>query len=882
MTARDVRDAWSVLGLETGPPLGEIATFMTGVVTASGEILLARDGDDRLHLLVPVTAESEVPIDEKSAGVQLRAWRLEDGSGVANWFADLVCRAPHLKDVYAHFCVEVLDAIRNGATDPVATCSAALSRWRELFRPERGPALGPDALAGLYGELTVLAEILRVDPGFDVAAWRGPDDHVHDFELPGGALEVKTTRARSGGSARINGHDQLEPPESGRLALVWMRLDADAPGGQTVPDLVDAISEAVVDRSAFLGRLARVHYHLDDSPHYRTSQYRIVVGSTSAEGIRNLLGRPKMDVLKLLVREAGQNSWDARLGSTLRSDGRSASLGTGRVRFSGNLVTLDRAAARVASSTVFASRPPKGLPLDEALRSGAHWLVIGDRGTTGLGGPTRADQTSQGEAHDFVDFIRNVGQPPDKSFGGGTFGFGKGALYLASSVSTILVYTRCRRPRGCESRLIACALGEQFAARVGASQRPHTGRHWWGRIVDGVPEPILDGEADEVARALGLDGFVGSETGTTIAVLAPDLDGRSPSATIEHLVACSLWNFWPKLIAAAGAAPDMQFHFAVDGETIPMPDPRTTAPISTFVRALDSLDGRSADGEVIVLNCKSPVVEVGRLAVQTVAVTRNVSEQATASAAAAFVGPSHHVALLRQPRLVVQYVDGPRAPSDAIEYAGVFLTEVEVDDAFAKAEPPTHDEWQSAGLPTREKRLVNSALRGIDDHLRNLFTPAMTESTGSETFPVAQLSRRLAGLLPTTNAVGASKPMKPVGKARPPASCTIRLDEEPTLVEVGSEIEATFPGTISRPARTRVVIWATVGAAVLDGGIESEPPEGAAIPHVIGWVVGGVQRDGENARVGADDGDAVEFVVRYHPTLAVAVRPAIAEDDGAP
>lgn len=37
-------------------------------------------------------------------------------------------------------------------------------------------------------------------------------------------------------------------------------------------------------------------------------------GASAAEGIRNQLGRPELDLLTILVRESAQNSWDARTG----------------------------------------------------------------------------------------------------------------------------------------------------------------------------------------------------------------------------------------------------------------------------------------------------------------------------------------------------------------------------------------------------------------------------------------------------------------------------------------------------------------------------------------------------------------------------------------
>lgn len=51
-------------------------------------------------------------------------------------------------------------------------------------------------------------------------------------------------------------------------------------------------------------------------------------------------------------------------------------------------------------------------------------LVISDRGTSGLDGPVRADlPVGKGEKRNFVDFLRNVGQPPSAEGGGGTFGY---------------------------------------------------------------------------------------------------------------------------------------------------------------------------------------------------------------------------------------------------------------------------------------------------------------------------------------------------------------------------------------------------------------------------------------------------------------------------
>ena len=148
-------------------------------------------------------------------------------------------------------------------------------------------------------------------------------------------------------------------------------------------------------------------------------------------------------------------------------------------------------------------------------------LAISDRGTHGLGGPTRADTvTAPGAPLDFVDFLRNIGEPPDPTRAtGGTYGFGKAALYLASKARTIVVYTRCKGDRGLESRFIASSIGGRYSLPSGEFKGKYTGRHWWGRLLGGIAEPIIDDEADALAAQLGLPTFGRTETGTTIVIV---------------------------------------------------------------------------------------------------------------------------------------------------------------------------------------------------------------------------------------------------------------------------------------------------------------------------------------------------------------------------
>src|SRR5688572_12985052 len=261
-------------------------------------------------------------------------------------------------------------------------------------------------------------------------------------------------------------------------------------------------------------------------------------GSISADGVRNQLGRPRIDRLTLLVREAVQNSWDART-----ADGEP-------VRFSFAGFNVTPAARRFMLETLF-RRPAEGVPLREELsKEDLAILAVCDRGTVGLCGPTRADAPiPDGVLPNFVNLLRNVGRPPERVRGGGTYGFGKTALFLASTVRTIVVHSQIRNGRRFEQRLMGAALGREFSRKSLTGHHRFTGRHWWGRSGRGsIVEPLTGRDASVAARSLGLPAFTGNETGTTIAIVSPDFDERTPQEAMRLLGEALLRNFWPKMV----------------------------------------------------------------------------------------------------------------------------------------------------------------------------------------------------------------------------------------------------------------------------------------------------------------------------------------------
>jgi len=509
-------------------------------------------------------------------------------------------------------------------------------------------------------------------------------------------------------------------------------------------------------------------------------------GNIASDGINNQLGRPRLDPLTVLVRESVQNCWDARLPD---SDG---------IDVGFHLFTASPDQREAWRTRVFVETPP-GLGIRDRLDAEEPWrvLLIEDRGTYGLGGPTRADVVPEdGVITDFVDFLRNLGSPPDKALGGGTYGFGKAALFAGSAVHTLLAYTRCRVNGALQSRLIGAAVGEQFLIPVGEpGAGRYTGRHWWGRLDGDLADPILDEEADGLAAALGLAPFGPDETGTTLAIVDfcsrranDDADiYRTPAEAIDHIRGTLLWNFWPKLVPLLDARAPIRFRLQLDGTVQRAPALSDNPAVETMASCLrtvrDKRRGKHSPSDVSMTR-----IWTGnrREHLGWVALARFVRPRGEASAAppAAHGAPGdlpvNHVALMRSAELVVRYEAGPLLPSSILGYAGVFVVAPErfPDRSFAASEPPTHDDWVPHGVQDPKARsAVRVGMRRVKDALRAFAQPAESKASEGSARPLGDLSDALGGVL--TGLPGTGSRVEVIPERKPPRKPVIEEDDAP-------------------------------------------------------------------------------------------------------
>ncbi|MFC9611992.1 hypothetical protein [Streptomyces sp. NPDC056938] len=576
-----------------------------------------------------------------------------------------------------------------------------------------------------------------------------------------------------------------------------------------------------------------------------------------------------------MVRESAQNSWDARVVPP-----------AGPVEYGIDMWTVGPAHAGAWRELLLDGAPSRveTFPLRETLGRGpVRVLAVSDRGTRGLGGPTRADD-AVGPDRDFVSFIRNIGEPRDTALGGGTYGFGKGIFYLLSRAGTVLVHSRTRTASGSyETRLIGCTLWNSYVAAERDGDRRYTGRHWWGDTSGEVVEPLVDRDAESIAQRLGLRRFDSEETGTTVVVIDPNLDDLTPAATADYLAETITWHLWPKMISTGGNPPAMRFSVTCDGLEHNVPDPRETRPLNMFVAAYETMAGSNGSD----LQCLKPKRHLGRLGL-----VKRIMPPLEPSRAARMLDIEnliHHVCLMRPAELVVTYRPGPKPPSVNQGYAGVFRADESMDEIYAKAEPPTHDAWNPQSLERPESTFVGTTFRRINDALEGLLSLGGVARPGASNVALGAASSLFSGLVGGAWGIGGSTsyskpgstvtrastakeeeenetppPSRPAPAGAPATAGTADSEDlrdlqqpsmgatpgsghgaprrRPRVQYVGDayyddrgaasvlvqEFRLPAPG----PQRVRIDLAVTLPGT---GGRETDPPLGASMPVLIGW-----------------------------------------------
>lgn len=493
-------------------------------------------------------------------------------------------------------------------------------------------------------------------------------------------------------------------------------------------------------------------------------------GAMTGGNVTSHVFHPSLDIL---VRESLQNIRDQHLGGPVKARFSLIHIeGTQKNAFLKSIGwtqlqphVAGAAAAKSAQISHWLSRGLESMQSDQPLVL----LRIEDMNTKGLTGG------EDNPTSNFNGLCRNTLISQDKGDRGGSFGLGKGIFWLFSGVGTVLFSSRIENDPQPGVRF----FGRTELPGHQVDGTGYAGAGWFGKRDSNRERAISawDNEVGDLVADCLLDRPSTMGTGTSILVVGfrePKAETPRPVADVaqEILDLTSTW-FWPaleagllevsadaydgdsKVFADSVGLTDVVIPF-VDAVTATVMTPLPLSPGDVHeVEIPMNVPGKHAtsddpaqpavSGKVrLVVRCSEKESSLGRL--------------------------TNTVALVRGPRMVVEYRPVKRVPGDkrfhAVLLAGLANGDSVADEAiesFLRAsEPPAHDEWDPDS-----RRLSGEYQRGYKVAINKLFGAIETAVASLFAEQLANDSRgpeRLAKMFKIDNAPGKGpRPVKPEG-----------------------------------------------------------------------------------------------------------------------
>jgi hypothetical protein len=240
---------------------------------------LAVDEQARRHVLLPINRLEDGINDTRSRGLVVLSRMLEVEDEPSRPFLDLCCTDPAGRDAFNMIATELLDRLNHGAAATEAVASS-LAKWRRFWSTAPLEGLTPEEIRGLFGELWFLLVWLMPHGHEQVRNWVGPQGARSDFQWQGLSIEAKATNSGRGHIHRINGIDQLDPPDHGHLFMYSLRVREEPASSNSLVNVATAISRELSESPVLLGvfedQLAAGGYSPLHADAYREIRFRIV------------------------------------------------------------------------------------------------------------------------------------------------------------------------------------------------------------------------------------------------------------------------------------------------------------------------------------------------------------------------------------------------------------------------------------------------------------------------------------------------------------------------------------------------------------------------------------------------------------------------------
>jgi len=258
MSPVDLGPSWGALDLIDESVRELRAREIDAPLVSGRHAFVAIDWEGFRHLLIPMSEGGPRVTADRGRGIRLARRVLVD-EGESRTFLDVACLKPHLHALFDVVAAEMLDRCETATSSEVpAACRGVLEAWRELLDQLDWGEIPLATLAGAWGELWFVRELLRRGAAW-TGLWQGPAGSIHDIVAPSGAhLEVKSTTARGPLVAEIHGLGQLDSPASGTLFLGVLRLRHGPDDGESTDDIVRSCVDAGAVHAELIRLLAGV------------------------------------------------------------------------------------------------------------------------------------------------------------------------------------------------------------------------------------------------------------------------------------------------------------------------------------------------------------------------------------------------------------------------------------------------------------------------------------------------------------------------------------------------------------------------------------------------------------------------------------------------
>lgn len=357
------------------------------------------------------------------------------------------------------------------------------------------------------------------------------------------------------------------------------------------------------------------------------------------------------------------------------------------------------------------------------------YLRIDESGTTGMDGPWHEDKSKMYLA------LASVAINRKKAGTGGSYGFGKSGMIQGSALRVVVAYT-CFKEREDDPNITRRLLGMAYWGQHRHDDKRYIGFGRFGlRKNENEVVPFVNEHADQIASRLGIphrDPSNPESIGTSFLLI-------QPTTTPEELVKAIERHWWPAL---EGQLDFNATVYSSYGEEL-NPRPKRNHDLRPFIDAYEhacspSENQRDYFDRQELRAIDDEVAKPGVLALKADVKSWSYPKQ-TGGNDNSTIDHRSLVALVRKPRMVVEYLDVGRA----MPYVrGIFIADDSIDKLLCGTEPKEHDAWQTTTeefnetakhaakiaetILTRVKRRVNvfrKSLKPSEDHSRSWVLP---------------------------------------------------------------------------------------------------------------------------------------------------------------